>query len=146
MLLDWMDSCSCMVLWPPRAHRAQLYTCYIGWRERLKGQMHAACKKQSATVYESNIRDLERRSGRQRETEKPDIALFNDHQKQTASMERWNLPREHCSFESPKWDATCYEHVKLEEMQSCPNKNLGSRHSYVFCNNKPSSFSLFQLW
>lgn len=72
---------------------------------------------------------------------KPDIALFDDHQKPTASMERENLPCVRCSFESPKRDETPYERAKLEEMQSCPNKNVGSRHSYEFCN-KLSSFSL----
>ena len=82
MLLDWMDSCSCMVLWPPRAHRAQLYACYIGRKERLKGQTHTAHKKQSATVDESNDMKPERRSGRQRETVKPDITLLRDHQTQ----------------------------------------------------------------
>lgn len=82
MLLDWMDSCSCMVLWPPRAPRAQLYACYIGRREWLKGQTHTAHKKQSATVDESNDMRPERRSGTQRETVKPDITSFSDHQTQ----------------------------------------------------------------
>lgn len=53
---------------PPRAHRAQLYACYIGRREWLKGQTHTAYKKQSATVDESNDMRPARRSGRQRET------------------------------------------------------------------------------
>lgn len=79
MLLDWMDSCSCMVLWPPRAHRVRLYTCYIGGREWVEGQAHT---RQSATVDEYNNIRPDRRRGRQGETAKPDITTFCDHQTQ----------------------------------------------------------------
>lgn len=123
MLLDWMESCSCMVLWPPRACRAQLYACSIGRREWVAGQAHTAHTRQSATVDASNDMRPERRSGRQRETAKPDITSFCDHQtKQHPGKEgRCSSNTAHLGSLSRQINLWA---CRAGEMQSGPSKNL----------------------
>lgn len=80
-------------------------------------------QKQSVTVDECNDTRPERRSGRQRETVKPDKTSFSDHQNPTASMESGKVLLKHCSFGNPEQAEPTHEPAMLVAMQSGPNKN-----------------------